>query len=151
MKKVSSLFALLVLFVFAIAAQAQGPGIGNDHLIAPDELAKVLQGNGPKPIILNVGPRMLYEQAHIKGAEYVGAGSEPAGIDALRMRAKTLSKKQQIVLYCGCCPWSHCPNVGPAYRELSSLGFTNVKVLFIADNIGTDWVYKGYPTAKGGQ
>ena len=29
------------------------------------------------------------------------------------------------------------------------MGFTNVKVLYIADNFGTDWVYKGYPTIKG--
>jgi hypothetical protein len=29
------------------------------------------------------------------------------------------------------------------------MGFTNVKVLYIADNFGTNWVEKGYPTAKG--
>jgi len=29
------------------------------------------------------------------------------------------------------------------------MGFTNVKVLYIADNFGADWVDKGYPTAKG--
>jgi hypothetical protein len=29
------------------------------------------------------------------------------------------------------------------------MGFTNVKVLYIADNFGTNWVDKGYPTAKG--
>jgi thiosulfate/3-mercaptopyruvate sulfurtransferase len=53
------------------------------------------------------------------------------------------------VLYCGCCPWSHCPNVHTAYQELQALGFTSVKVLYIADDFGTDWVDKGYPTAKG--
>jgi hypothetical protein len=29
------------------------------------------------------------------------------------------------------------------------MGFTNVKVLYIADNFGKDWVDKGYPVAKG--
>jgi hypothetical protein len=29
------------------------------------------------------------------------------------------------------------------------MGFTNVKVLYIADNFGADWVNKGYPVAKG--
>jgi hypothetical protein len=29
------------------------------------------------------------------------------------------------------------------------MGFINVKVLYFADNLGTDWVYKGYPTVRG--
>ncbi len=119
-------------------------------LISPEDLVKVLQSpTAEKPLILNVGPKSLFAQAHITGAEYVGAGSDPAGIQALRNRVKTLPKKKFIVIYCGCCPWSHCPNVHPAYAELHSLGFTNVKVLYIANNIGADWVYKGYPTTKG--
>jgi len=115
----------------------------------PEELAKVLQSAAkPKPLILNVGPRLLFQQAHITGAEYVGAGSDTQGLEALRSRVKTLPKKTSIVLYCGCCPWSHCPNVRPAFAELQKLGFTSVKVLYIANNFGADWVAKGYPTAK---
>ena len=53
------------------------------------------------------------------------------------------------MIYCGCCPWSHCPNVKPADDALRAMGFTNVKVLYIADNFGADWVNKGYPVAKG--
>jgi hypothetical protein len=29
------------------------------------------------------------------------------------------------------------------------MGFTNVKVLYIAHNIGDDWVNKGYPVERG--
>jgi hypothetical protein len=29
------------------------------------------------------------------------------------------------------------------------MGFTNVKVLYISDNFGTNWGDKGYPIAKG--
>jgi hypothetical protein len=29
------------------------------------------------------------------------------------------------------------------------MGFTNIKVLYIANNFGADWVDKGYPVAKG--
>jgi hypothetical protein len=29
------------------------------------------------------------------------------------------------------------------------MGFTNVKVLYLASNFGVDWVDKGYPVAKG--
>jgi rhodanese-related sulfurtransferase len=39
--------------------------------------------------------------------------------------------------------------VKPADDALRALGFTNVKVLYIADNFGTNWVDKGYPVAKG--
>ena len=116
----------------------------------PEELVKVLQApKGEKPLILNVGPYSLFRQAHITGAEYVGAASTPQGLDSLCDRVKTLPHKSFIILYCGCCPWNHCPNVAPAYDALRKLGFSNVKVLYIADNIGTDWVYKGFPTEKG--
>ena len=29
------------------------------------------------------------------------------------------------------------------------MGFTRLKVLYIANSFGSDWVEKGYPTAKG--
>lgn len=122
--------------------------LGNEALIAPADLVKVLQSKGPKPLILNVGPWMLFQQAHIPGAEFIGPGVEPQSIEALKKRVKTVSKTQYIVLYCGCCPWLHCPNVEPAYKQLRALGFTNVKVLYIASNLGVDWVYKGYPTTR---
>jgi len=32
---------------------------------------------------------------------------------------------------------------------LHAMGFTHVKVLYIANNFGADWVDKGYPVAKG--
>ena len=143
-----ALLTFFVLFI-AIAAQSQASNLGNDSLIQPAELAKSLQSKSAKPLIFNVGPRMLYQQAHIAGAEYIGAGSDPAGIEALKTRVKSVPKTRAIVLYCGCCPWEHCPNVEPAYKQLRSMGFTNVKVLYIAHNIGTDWVYAGYPTVKG--
>ncbi len=116
--------------------------------IQPAELVKVLQSGKPKPVIINVGPKSLYLQAHIPGAEFIGPGSDPEAIKQLRARVQSLRHSSAIVIYCGCCPWIHCPNVAPAYMALKSFGFTNVKVLYIADNIGTDWVYKGYPSVR---
>lgn len=141
---------LLILFppLFALCAFGQFMAT-QPALIQPQELAAILKSKQPKPLILNVGPRMLYAQAHIPGAEYLGEGADPAGRQALRNRMKNVPKKRFIVLYCGCCPWSHCPNVHPAYKELFDLGFTNVKVLYIADNLGADWVDHGYPTVRG--
>lgn len=119
------------------------------QLIQPEELARIVQSaKGPKPLIFYVGYRVLYLQAHIPHSEYIGPASETEGIQRLRKRVQGLPHTQSIVVYCGCCPWSQCPNVSPAYKELRAIGFSNVKLLYIADNFGKDWVDKGYPAAK---
>ena len=120
------------------------------QLIQPEELAKIVRSSkADKPLILQVGFHVLYQQAHIPQAEYIGPASGAEGLQQLRKRVAALPHSQLIVLYCGCCPWSKCPNVNPAYGELHAMGFTNVKVLYVADNFGKDWVDKGYPVAKG--
>ena len=120
------------------------------QLIQPEDLVAILKSNrGSKPLILQVGFHVFYVQAHIPGSEYIGPANSAEGIGKLRKRAEPLPRDQSIVLYCGCCPWSRCPNVNPAYEELRGMGFKNVKVLYIANNFGTDWVDKGYPVAKG--
>ena len=102
-----------------------------------------------QPLILNVGPRTLYLQAHIPGAEYIAPGSSAQFNTAIEARMKKVPHGKFIVIYCGCCPWERCPNMHPALAQLHAMGFTNVKMLYIADNFGTDWVYKGYPATKG--
>ncbi len=140
--------AALTLASFAFAYQASS--ISASRLIRPDELAKMLQSPGSqKPLLIQVGFRALYEQAHIPGSEYIGPTSSPAVQQQLRRRVESLPRTRLIVIYCGCCPWSHCPNVKPADDVLLALGFTNVRVLEIPNNFGADWVDKGYPVAKG--
>lgn len=135
--------------VFNFQSAPSDKSIPKSQLLTPEELARSLQSPQPKPLVFQVGPHTLYAQAHIPGAEYMGAGSTDEGRRTLRDRVKSLPKNTAIVLYCGCCPWSRCPNVHLAYQTLQSVGFTNIKVLFIPDNFGTDWVSKGYPAAKG--
>lgn len=119
-------------------------------LLQPADLARILRSPGdPKPIILQVGSHVLYGEAHIAGAEYVGAAGQTEGLQALRDRVRSVERDRLIVLYCGCCPWSKCPNIRPAYRALLSLGFSRVKALYLADNFGTNWVDPGYPVEKG--
>ena len=138
-------FALLCTVPYAQSAETTDKA----RLIQPEELVKMLQAKGEKPVILMIGFRMLYAQAHIPGAEYIGPTAESRGMTQLRQRAETLPKKRLIVLYCGCCPWQHCPNVDPALKLLHDLGFTNVKALYIPNNFGQDWMNKGYPIEKG--
>jgi rhodanese-related sulfurtransferase len=140
--------ALLMLVSGVLAFQASS--IPASRLINPDELVKVLQSSkGEKPLMIQVGSHVLYTQAHIPGSEYIGPASSEGGLQALRKRVEPLPRKKFIVLYCGCCPWNHCPNVKPADEALHAMGFTNVKVLYIAGNFGMEWVEKGYPVAKG--
>jgi len=148
----SALVLFVVLVTSAAFAQSGNAELapGSPQLVTPEDMAKLLQApKAERPLVLNVGPWLLYRQAHIPDSEYIGAGGDKQGLEQLRKRVKSLPHTQAIVLYCGCCPWSHCPNVRPAFKELSTMGFSNVKVLYIADNFGTDWVYKGYPTVKG--
>ena len=124
--------------------------IPSAQLLQPEELVPLLSRSGAeKPLVFQVGPHVFYAEAHVPGSEYIGAGKDESGLQALRERVKTLKHDQFIVLYCGCCPWNKCPNVRPAYQQLVSLGFSRVKVMYIADNFGKDWVSKGYPVEKG--
>jgi len=150
---VCSMLVVVTALCASTFAQSQGTSDlppGSPQLVNPDDLVRLLQSKpGEKPLVLNVGPSILFMQAHIPGAEFIGATSDKQGLERLRTRVKPLPHDKFIVLYCGCCPWNHCPNVRPAYNELHAMGFTNIKVLYVANNFGADWVDKGYPTIKG--
>ena len=155
----SGIAALLVFAFVFISAQLQAQftpvptasalSIPEAQWLKPEALLHLQQTKGvERPLILQVGSRMLFAQAHIPGSEYIGPGSQPAGIQQLQTRVNALSRKKLIVLYCGCCPLNRCPNLGPAYAKLSEMGFTNVKVLYLPDNFGADWAAKGYPVEQ---
>jgi thiosulfate/3-mercaptopyruvate sulfurtransferase len=148
------------IFFGTASLKAQGPfgapsensaySIAQAQLMQPAELNKLLHAaSGEKPLVLQVGSRVLFAQAHIAGSEFIGPGSQPEGLKALQNRVAPLKRDALIVLYCGCCPWNRCPNVAPAYRLLQHMGFTRAKVLYMADNFGSDWVSKGYAVASG--
>jgi|SRR6267378_4264459 len=134
----------------ALAQHIPAASIPAADVIQPADLAANLKSaSAPKALILQVGFHALYAQAHIPGAEYVGAAGEDAGLQLLRNRVAKLTKDTAIVIYCGCCPWSHCPNIAAAHSALHALGFTQVKVLYIADNFADNWVNLGYPVVTG--
>ena len=116
----------------------------------PQDLNRLLHTReAEKPLVLQVGSRMMYDQAHIPGAEYAGPGSSQEGLKLLHDRVARLNRSTLIVIYCGCCPWTHCPNIGPAYHELRRMGFANVKALYLENNFGADWANRGFPVAHG--
>jgi thiosulfate/3-mercaptopyruvate sulfurtransferase len=152
----ASLLAICALHGMRVQAQQSAASIPAQtdatippqDMLQPAELAQMLNTSA-KPLVLQTGSHVLYAEAHIPGSEHAGPAGTSAGNEALRARVTGVNKNTLIVIYCGCCPWSRCPNIKPAYQQLRSLGFRNVKALYVAQNFGTDWVDKGYPVAKG--
>ena len=149
-RKIALTVVAIILLSISALLGYQATSLPSSQLIQPEDLVKLLQSTkGEKPLLIQVGSRVLYAQAHIPGSEYIGQASSEDGLQRLRRRVENLPRTRSIVLYCGCCPWSPCPNVKPAADTLRALGFTHVKVLYMANNFGADWVDKGYPVAKG--
>lgn len=149
-----SLAAFIAICSLALASQlapAAQPAssIPEASLVQPAQwAAKLKDGSVSKTLMLHVGFKTMFDQAHIPGSEYAGPGNTDAGLQVLRDRVASLNRDSPILIYCGCCPWTRCPNMAGAYAALKELGFTNVQGLYIEENFGKDWVDRGYPTEK---
>lgn len=71
------------------------------------------------------------------------------GLADLKKFAQALPRSTELVVYCGCCPMAHCPNIRPAFEALRAMGFTHLKALVLPHDFAHDWVQAGYPVAKG--
>jgi thiosulfate/3-mercaptopyruvate sulfurtransferase len=133
-----------------LAAYAESDPWRESDLMPPEKLAARLRDAGSaKPPILFVGFPVLYRGSHIPGAVMAGPASKADGLELLKQAAAKLPREKELVVYCGCCPFDHCPNVRPAFAELRKMGFTNVRILAIPSNMDKDWVSKGYPAERG--
>ena len=128
---------IVVLLTTALAADLA--------VIQPGEVAAQLAAKGTHPVIVQVGPIVLYRAKHIPGAIYAGPGARPEGLELLRQAVAKLPRDREIIVYCGCCPWTVCPNVKPAMELLKQMGFTHAKAMFIETGFLKDWTAKGYP------
>jgi hypothetical protein len=153
--RLSLLTTLLAAMMIASAQSPAKPAAIADDVpaasqIQAEELVPAIKNGGAqKPVVLYVGPKAFYTQAHIPGAEFIGPVARPEGMEKLRARAASLSKDGPVVIYCGCCPWDHCPNIRPAFSELKKMGFSSVRVLHLANSFGVNWKDKGLPVASG--
>ena len=146
MKKrtILNLSFLAGILVFCLAAQAQNPvNWTAKQLIEPADLAKAISQKNSAPLIISVGPG-----ATIPNSIDAGMGNSPEGLQKLKAELKTVDKNRKIVIYCGCCPFEHCPNVRPAISMLREMKFTNYYLLNLPHNIKKDWIDKGYPVTK---
>ncbi|MGF7079076.1 rhodanese-like domain-containing protein [Mucilaginibacter sp. UYCu711] len=147
-------FCLIIVGLWVSTAKAQTspgalPTVLNNYpwtdseLIEPAALAASIKANTVTlPLIINIGA-----VEDIKGAKHIGAAGKSENLKALKSMVATLPKNTGIVIYCGCCPFSKCPNIRPAFLELKKMGFTSVKLLNLPVNLQTNWIGKGYPLA----
>jgi thiosulfate/3-mercaptopyruvate sulfurtransferase len=137
-------FPAIILLLISNFSIAQNPvNWTKDQLIEPAQLAQIIQKNEAAPIVYSIGPGAV-----IKNSIDIGSVKEPANMQEFKNRLSKLSKDADIVVYCGCCPFEHCPNVRPAVAALKEMKFTNYKLLNLSHNVKTDWLDKGYPTAQ---
>ena len=107
----------------------------------PADLAQLI--NDPKarqPIIFSIGPAAV-----IKNSIDIGAANDKINRQKLRLELDKLSLDSEVVIYCGCCPFDHCPNIRPAFNLMNEMKFKNHKLLNLTKNIKVNWIDKDYP------
>lgn len=155
MKPVKHILSVLIILFSTVQLNAQSApkkpaSLGKPEnwiradLIEPAALAALIKNPGAKkPLIFNIGV-----VDDIKGAKNLGATSEKENLEKFRKTLQGLPKSTFLVVYCGCCPFSKCPNIRPAVALLKDMNFTNARLLNLPTNIKTDWIAKGYPLAS---
>jgi thiosulfate/3-mercaptopyruvate sulfurtransferase len=134
--------AAAILFASVNRALPQSDEPWTDkQLKDPAALAATLADpKAPQPVIFNIGPVQ-----QIKGAIAIGPAKAQANLDKLKQQLAKLPKDKEVIIYCGCCPYSRCPNVRPAFDLLKKMKFTNARLLNLPSNLNDDWISKGYP------
>jgi hypothetical protein len=142
-KHVAAIIAILLILIGTSFIIKQPDPWRPDQLMEPKDLAAIINGNtASNTLIINVGPAGL-----IKNAVDIGPTHEKNSLDKLRTLLGKEKRDRPIVIYCGCCPFEHCPNVRPAFQLLNEMKFTNQKLLNLTHNLKTDWINNGYPMA----
>lgn len=135
-------FFCFLLILLSEKAMAQGRfNWTNDQLIEPSELSAIIKSGKNIPVIFSVGPGAI-----ITGSKDIGMVKETDNLKKFKEQLDSLSKDAPVIIYCGCCPFEHCPNVRPAIQLLKDMNFTSYKLLNLPHNIKIDWIDKGYPT-----
>ncbi|MGN6196058.1 MAG: rhodanese-like domain-containing protein [Ginsengibacter sp.] len=144
MKKIYSYFLFLLAIILVQSCSAQKPeNWTKGQLIEPAALAKTIEANENLPLIYCVGPGVV-----IPHSIDIGMASDEKNLEKFKDSLKDLPRDANIVIYCGCCPFNHCPNVRPAIALLQEMKFTNYHLLDLPHNIKADWIQKGYPQAN---
>ncbi|MFL5742504.1 MAG: rhodanese-like domain-containing protein [Flavisolibacter sp.] len=140
----SKIICFLLLIFCTIASKAQNPeNWTSKQLVEPSTLARAIQSGKNVPLIFSVGPG-----APIPHSVAIGIVKDQENLDKLKKELSTIPRNKHIVIYCGCCPFEHCPNIRPAIAVLKNMKFTHYQLLNLPHNIKADWIDQGYPVEK---
>src|SRR5690348_2989669 len=140
MKKRSIILVLpaiiLITASFKNIKQQEGEPWRQDQLIQPFVLAAIINDpSAHQPIIYNIG-----FGGGIKNSITEGPMKDSVNLLKWRKELEKLPRDTDIVIYCGCCPFEHCPNIRPAFTLLNEMGFKNQKLLNLSHNLKADWI-----------
>jgi hypothetical protein len=135
-------YFIFFLVLSSCNSSAQNPeNWTSKQLTEPSELVATLKAKKNVPVIFNVGPGAI-----IPNSIDIGMVNDEKNLAKFQEQISKLPKSTNILIYCGCCPFKHCPDVRPAIALLQRMQFTNYHLLDLPNNIKTDWIAKGYPT-----
>ena len=115
----------------------------DQQLLEPRDLVQLIDKPEDSLVIFSLGAGGI-----IPGSKDTGPSGEEQGLENLKKELEAIPKDNDIVLYCGCCPFNICPNVRPAFSLLNEMGYTNHRLLNLRENIKVDWIDRGYPTTE---
>ena len=142
MKKIY--FSILLLIIISCKQNQNNKTLepwSKSQLLEPKSLSSSIKSEKDLPKIISIVPGVV-----IKNSIGIGECRYNENIEKLKSLISSYSKDDQIVLYCGCCPFKNCPNIRPAFTLMNQLGFKNHKLLNIKNNIKADWIDMGYQT-----
>ena len=144
-KTIQIAFVLILswLFIFQKISAQYPVNWTNDQLLQPSELAATIKDNKEISVIFSIGPGAV-----IPHSRDMGMIKEEENMKKFKGELEALPRDTGIIIYCGCCPYEHCPNVRPAIELLREMKFTHYKLLDLPHNIKIDWINKGYPTGQ---
>lgn len=137
-------FLMTMIFLSGFLNAQQSESWNENQLMKTEDLAlRISLAQTDDLLILSVGPDAL-----IKGSVDMGAARDAENLEKMRKYLEDVPREKEVVIYCGCCPFSRCPNIRPAFSLLVEMGFKNPKLLDIPQNIRVDWLTKNYPVQK---
>jgi hypothetical protein len=133
-----------ILIVASVNSFSQAPqNWTKEQLMEPAQLAERLNAGDTSLLIISVGPGAL-----IPHSVTIKPVQDKENLAKLKQQLEGVNRDAGVVIYCGCCPFEHCPNVRPAIDLLNQMKFTNFRLLNLSHNMKADWLDKGYPRVK---
>jgi thiosulfate/3-mercaptopyruvate sulfurtransferase len=146
---IQALFLATIVTTTLRGADGADPWMKSDLMTVAELKSRLPDVKAGRAVLIQVGFHKLYAQGFIPGSEYAGPCNKPEGLADLKKLVGKIPRNQEIMIYCGCCPWEHCPNIRPAFATLKEMGFKNIKAVEFPDSLASDWAAKGYPLTRG--